>query len=239
MTEGVKQAFLMEREFQSQAEISSKSRVDGYDDFIFVNRYGDVQNQGNLNKALRRMMRDCNDEILEKYGADSDPVPVKNADGEGLVIVRGLEDDAYTVTEIRTDNGYTLLKDNIKIVISQVEATELCDIYSSDLLGLVQNDPRYAAIIKDTGNLKNMPQPHLEHHLLTASATVDSKDVNMLDDDGSANAIVPLKVINTRGFDLPQTGDSGTMAFSIIGILLMACAAVVIVMVFRKKGNSN
>ena len=36
MTEGVKQAFLMEREFQSQAEISSKSRVDGYDDFILV-----------------------------------------------------------------------------------------------------------------------------------------------------------------------------------------------------------
>ena len=166
-------------------------------------------------------------------------IPVKNADGEGLVIVKGLEDDAYTVTEVRTDNGYTLLKDNIKIVISQVEATELCDIYSSDLLGLVQNDPRYAAIIKDTGNLKNMPQPHLEHHLLTASATVDSKNVNMLDDDGSANAIVPLKVINTRGFDLPQTGDSGTMAFSIIGILLMACAAVVIVMVFRKKCNSN
>ena len=32
------------------------------------------QNQGNLNKALRRMMRDCNDEILEKYGVDSDPV---------------------------------------------------------------------------------------------------------------------------------------------------------------------
>lgn len=166
-------------------------------------------------------------------------IPVKNTDGEGLVIVKGLEDDAYTVTEVRTDNGYTLLKDNIKIVISQVEATELCDIYSSDLLGLVQNDPRYTAIIKDTGNLKNMPQPHLEHHLLTASATVDSKDVNMLDDDGSANAIVPLKVINTRGFDLPQTGDSGTMAFSIIGILLMACAAVVIVMVFRKKCNSN
>ena len=166
-------------------------------------------------------------------------IPVKNADGEGLVIVKGLEDDAYTVTEVRTDNGYTLLKDNIKIVISQVEATELCDIYSSDLLGLVQNDPRYAAIIKGTGNLKNMPQPHLEHHLLTASATVDSKNVNMLDDDGSANAIVPLKVINTRGFDLPQTGDSGTMAFSIIGILLMACAAVVIVMVFRKKCNSN
>lgn len=110
-------------------------------------------------------------------------------DDEDIEIMKHEFITYYTVTEVRTDNGYTLLKDNIKIVISQVEATELCDIYSSDLLGLVQNDPRYAAIIKDTGNLKNMPQPHLEHHLLTASATVDSKNVNMLDDDGSANAI--------------------------------------------------
>ena len=166
-------------------------------------------------------------------------VPVKNADGEGLVIIKGLEDDTYTVTEVRTDSGYTLLKDNIKIVISQAETTELCDIYTSDLLGLIQNDPRYATIINDTGDLKNMPQPHLEHHLRTASATVDNNKVNMLDDDGSANAIVPLKVVNTRGFDLPQTGDSGTMAFSIVGILLMACAVVVIVAIFRKKNTTN
>lgn len=74
MTEGVKQAFIMEREYQEEAQITSIGRVDGYDDFIFVNRYGDVQNQGNLNKAIRRIMRDCNDEILEKYGADSDPI---------------------------------------------------------------------------------------------------------------------------------------------------------------------
>lgn len=74
MTEGVKQAFIMEREYQEEAEIKCKGRVDGYDNFIFVNRNGDVQNQGNLNKAIQRMMRDCNDEILEKYGADSDPV---------------------------------------------------------------------------------------------------------------------------------------------------------------------
>lgn len=33
-----------------------------------------VQHQGTLNKALRRIIRDCNDEVLEKYGIDSDPV---------------------------------------------------------------------------------------------------------------------------------------------------------------------
>ena len=158
---------------------------------------------------------------------------------EYKVIVKGLEDDNYTVTEVRTDDGYTLLKDDIKIVISQVETTELCDIYASDVLGLVQNDPRYATIINDTGDLKNMPQKHLEHHLLTASATVDGNDVNMLEDDGSINAVVPLKVVNTRGFDLPQTGDHGTWMFSVIGILLMAGAAVVIIMTSRKKRTAD
>ena len=166
-------------------------------------------------------------------------IPVESDNGEGLVIVKGLEDDSYTVTEVRTDDGYTLLKDNIKIVISQVETVDLCDIYAEDILGLVQNDPRYATIINDTGDLKNMPQKHLEHHLLTASATVDGNKVNMLEDDGSINASVPLKVVNTRGFDLPQTGDHGTWMFSVVGILLMAGAAAVIILTSRKKRTAE
>ena len=166
-------------------------------------------------------------------------IPVENADGEGLVIVKGLEDDSYTVTEVRTDNGYTLLKDDIKIVISQVETVDLCDIYASDVLGLIQNDPRYATIINDTGDLKNMPQKHLEHHLLTASATVDGNKVNMLEDDGSVNASVPLKVVNTRGFDLPQTGDNGTWMFSVVGILMMAGASCFLLVLVTKKRTAE
>ena len=176
--------------------------------------------------------------VVDHVEAEADAthfIPVENADGKGLVIVKGLEDDSYTVTEVRTDNGYTLLKDDIEIVISQVETIDICDIYASDVLGLIQNDPRYATIINDTGDLKNMPQKHLEHHLLTASATVDSNDVNMLEDDGSVNAIVPLTVVNTRGFDLPKTGDNGTMMFTIFGILAMASAAAFLVLISRKK----
>ena len=166
-------------------------------------------------------------------------IPVENESGEGLVIVKGLEDDSYTVTEVRTDNGYTLLKDDIKIVISQVETVDLCNIYASDVLGLIQNDARYATIINDTGDLKNMPQKHLEHHLLTASATVDGNKVNMLEDDGSVNASVPLKVVNTRGFDLPQTGDNGTWMFSVVGILMMAGAACFLLVLVTKKRTAE
>ena len=162
-------------------------------------------------------------------------VPVESNGNSGKVIIKGMEDDTYTVTEIRTDNGYTLLKDDIEIVISKTETTSLCDIYESDVLGLIQNDPRYATIINDTGDLKNMPQVHLEHHLLTASATVDGNAVNMLEDNGSANAEAPLSVVNTRGFDLPETGDHGTMMFTIVGILMMAGAATFTVLASKKR----
>ena len=162
-------------------------------------------------------------------------VPVESNGNPGKVIIKGMEDDTYTVTEIRTDNGYTLLKDDIEIVISKTETTSLRDIYESDVLGLIQNDPRYATIINDTGDLKNMPQVHLEHHLLTASATVDGNAVNMLEDNGSTNAEAPLSVVNTRGFDLPETGDHGTFVFTIVGILMMAGAATFIVLASKKR----
>ncbi len=168
------------------------------------------------------------------------PMPSDLDGPDHRIVVKGLEDDKYTITEVRTDSGYTLLKDDITIVISQEESTEVCDIYSSDILGLIQNDPRFTKLNSDKSMSVNYPsQKYMEHHLLTASATVDNHDVNMLDDDGSINAFVPLKVINTRGFDLPQTGDHGTMMFTVIGIMLMAGAVVVIFTATRKKRFSR
>jgi len=175
--------------------------------------------------------------------------PVDADADEYRIIVKGLENDTYYLKEIHTDSAYTLLKDEIKMVITTEESTVLCDIYESDVLGLIQNDPRFAesiineaiqkGYIKTDGGLadvlNNMPQKQLAHYLLTASAVVDAKNVTMLDDNGSDNALVPIEVTNTRGFTLPQTGDYGTMGFTIIGILTMAGAAVVLVLATRKK----
>ena len=164
-------------------------------------------------------------------------VPVKTADSKGKIVVKGLEDDAYTLTEVRTDSGYVLLKQGIDVVISQKNTDASCAIYGTDVLGLIQNDPRYASIIKDNGDLHNMPQKHLEHKLLTASANVDGKKVNIVEDNGSINAEAPLTVVNTSGFDLPQTGDHGTWMFTVGGIVLMASAMVMIFIVCRKKSD--
>lgn len=57
----------------------------------------------------------------------------------------------------------------------------------------------------------------------------------MVEDNGSKNAEAPLTVVNTRGFDLPKTGDNGTLMFTVAGILLMAGAAAVLIVANRKK----
>ena len=119
----------------------------------------------------------------------------------GHIVVKGLEDDTYSLTETATDKGYVLLKDAVKIVIKTAENGQ-CEKCGAKLL--------------------------------TASATVNGKNVTMAD----GNAIAPLTVINNPGFDLPKTGGYGTWMFTIGGVVLLG-AAVFIVIRSRKHKNEQ
>lgn len=69
----VKEALQMERKTQQELDVKCSVSIDGYSDFIFVNRFGATQHQGTLNKAIKRIIRDCNDEVLLK-SKEKDPV---------------------------------------------------------------------------------------------------------------------------------------------------------------------
>lgn len=71
----VKEAFLMEKEYQKECGLICKDVIDGYSDFIFINRFGGVQHQGTLNKALRRIIRDCNYEVMDEGKEDAVILP--------------------------------------------------------------------------------------------------------------------------------------------------------------------
>ena len=60
----VRDALLEERQRQQEDDIHCAAIIDGYTDFIFLNRNGQPQHQGTLNKALRRITRDCNEEQM-------------------------------------------------------------------------------------------------------------------------------------------------------------------------------
>ena len=118
----------------------------------------------------------------------------------GHIVVKGLEDDSYSLTETATDKGYVLLKEAVKIIIKTAESGQ-CEKCGAKLL--------------------------------TASATVNGKDVSMTD----GNAIVPLTVINNPGFDLPKTGGYGTWMFTIGGVALLGAAAFIVIRSRKHKSE--
>ena len=119
---------------------------------------------------------------------------------QGHIVVKGLENDAYSLTEISTDKGYVLLRDAVKIIIKTSENGQ-CEKCGAKLL--------------------------------TASATVNGKDVTMTD----GNAIAPLTVVNNPGFDLPKTGGYGTWMFTIGGVALLGAAAFIVVKSRKHKSE--
>lgn len=168
-------------------------------------------NGGNLRNVKFRLHNDIDDCYIIAEQKDgvyyAKGFAVKKSDAttfipnaQGHIVVKGLEDDTYSLTETATDKGYVLLKESVKIVITTKEngACEKCGA-----------------------------------KLLTASATVNGKDVSMTD----GNAIVPLTVVNNPGFDLPKTGGYGTWMFTIGGVALLGAAAFIVVKSRKHKSE--
>ena len=190
---------------------------DTFKDCCHVYTYGiDVlkqfsDNGGNLRNVKFRLHNDTDDVFVIAEQKDgvyyAKGFAAKKADAttfvpnsSGHIVVKGLEDDTYSLTEIATDKGYVLLKDAVKIVIKTAE-NGTCERCGATLL--------------------------------TASATVNSKDASMTE----GNAIVPLTVVNNPGFDLPKTGGYGTWMFTIGGVVLLGAAAFIVVKSRKHKSE--
>ena len=55
-------------------------------------------------------------------------VPMSGEANHSKVLVKGLEDDSYVITEVATDSGYTLLKENITVDIVSSDSTTICSV---------------------------------------------------------------------------------------------------------------
>ena len=167
-------------------------------------------NGGNMKNVKFRLHNDTDDVYVvadltdgvyyaKGFAAKKSDATAFIPNAQGHIVVKGLEDDTYTLTEVATDKGYVLLKDAVKIVIKTSENGQ-CEKCGAKLL--------------------------------TASATVNGKDVTMTD----GNAIVPLTVVNNPGFDLPKTGGYGTWMFTVGGVALLGAAAFIVI---RSRKHKN
>ena len=71
----VREALMEEREYQELEEIRCNVTIDGYTDFVFLNRFGGVFNQSALNRALDRIERDHNMDVIKKDKKDAVLLP--------------------------------------------------------------------------------------------------------------------------------------------------------------------
>ena len=58
-------ALELQKNYLKETELECKCVVDGFTNFIFINRFGEPLNQGTINKAIRRIVRDYNLEEIE------------------------------------------------------------------------------------------------------------------------------------------------------------------------------
>lgn len=78
MQKTVKEAFIMERDYQNAMDHHCTVTIDGYTNFIFINRFGATVHQGTLNKAIRRIVNACNNEIVDKDPDNEFPTLLPN-----------------------------------------------------------------------------------------------------------------------------------------------------------------
>ena len=168
-------------------------------------------NGGNVRNVKFRLHNDTDDVFMiadlkdgvyyaKGFAAKKSDATTFIPNAQGHIVVKGLEGDAYSLTEIATDKGYVLLKDAVKIIIKTSENGQ-CEKCGAKLL--------------------------------TASATVNGKDVTMTE----GNAIVPLTVVNNPGFDLPKTGGYGVWMYTVGGVLLLGAAAFIAVKSRKHKSE--
>ena len=168
-------------------------------------------NGGNVRNVKFRLHNDTDDVFMiadlkdgvyyaKGFAAKKSDATTFIPNAQGHIVVKGLEGDAYSLTEIATDKGYVLLKDAVKIIIKTSENGQ-CEKCGAKLL--------------------------------TASATVNGKDVTMTE----GNAIVPLTVVNNPSFDLPKTGGYGVWMYTVGGVLLLGAAAFIAVKSRKHKSE--
>lgn len=67
----VRKAFEEEKAYQKEVEVTCKANIDGYTDFIFLNRFGNIHNPQTINRAIKRITIAYNEQEMEAADRES------------------------------------------------------------------------------------------------------------------------------------------------------------------------
>lgn len=146
--------------------------------------------------------------VSDSAGTDGNVTDLKLDTTSRKLTVVGLDDDeTYILKETATADGYNQIDENITI---DLEA---------------QADPNAMLLKEDATSVK------------LGSIKLKVSFVNNTNTTETAIASVAFELYNQKGFSLPKTGDAGTWALTVSGILLIASGVGLVVVSRRKKSS--
>ena len=110
--------------------------------------------------------------------------PMSGNANHGEVILKGLEDDTYVITEVATDAGYKLLKENITVEITSKPGSEICPTCETVLL---------VASAKVNGQDVTMTEDNSSVHAIVPLTVTNTKGFD-LPKTGGDNSKLPYVV---------------------------------------------
>ena len=143
----------------------------------------------------------------------------------GKLVINGIEADEYGFTETHSDAGYSLLKKEVIVKITETKANitpteaNITGIQSKSDTDFTANDgvPNGAALKND-----------VTVQTTAASATVDNTKATMTKQDESNNAYVNMEITNQKQFMLPMTGGAGSYLLIIAGVVAAGCGMMIL-----------
>ena len=149
-------------------------------------------------KKLEKALKEAKDEAREN-------ATIFVPDKDGVIIVKGLEDDAYSIVETKTHPGYGLPLYGVEVVITASETNEICDICG-------------AKSLTATATVEGK----------AVAMTEDNSSVNAVVPLTIMNYVY-------HGPDVPETSDSSRMGLIICGTMAIVSALCIIVLVCVKS----
>ena len=186
-----------------------------------------VQNKTDNYYLVARADRAGVYQVTGKSATEADATQFSPA-SDGKLVINGIEADEYGFTETHSDAGYSLLKKEVIVKITETKAditpteANITGIQSkSDTDSTANDGVPNGAVLKNDVTVQTT----------AASATVDNTKATMTKQDESNNAYVNMEITNQKQFMLPMTGGAGSYLLIIAGVVATGCG----MMILRKN----
>ena len=183
------------------------------------------------------------------YYVDANGTETLTTGTDGKLLVKGLGKGVYYLEETKTNAGYNLLKEKIKIEIKstsgeyQVDANGTYAPYEAGKTYYLGASKVTKYVMPDgvkAGQYINFDSKdvYTDAGKVTMYAPKDYTFSSNFAVD-AAEGQVKVKVNNSKGFELPRTGGSGTTWFMLVGGILVIAAGIIIILAGRKKTRTD